>query len=182
MKLDLKEILQVPGASIPFDYAMDLSWLELYGSRPVAEPLRVSGVVRNMAGALCLEGTASSPLHLTCDRCGKPFVREKTVSLDTLLATKLEDEENEDEIVLLDGTELDLDEVAQSAFILGMDTKNLCKEDCKGLCARCGADLNLGPCGCRPEIDPRLAALAQLLEDSGGRDGSAEDPQRGQEA
>ena len=59
----------------------------------------------------------------------------------------------------------DLDEVVTTAFVLAMDTKNLCSEDCKGLCAKCGADLNLGPCGCRPDVDPRWAALAQLLDD-----------------
>ena len=40
----------------------------------------------------------------------------------------------------------------------------LCSEDCKGLCPRCGADLNLGPCSCKKETDPRLAVLAKLLE------------------
>ena len=85
------------------------------------------------------------------------------VRLDSLVAQALEDEEN-DEIILLDGTELDLDQVVTEAFVLEMDTKNLCSDDCKGLCAKCGADLNLGPCGCRPEVDPRLAALAQLLD------------------
>jgi uncharacterized protein len=165
MRLNLRDIIHAPGSSIPFEFEMDLTQLELYGQQPVAEPVRVRGIVRNMAGALQLEGTASSRLHLTCDRCGKPFLREKSVPLDTLLATELEDEEN-DEIVLLDGTELDLDDLAQTEFILGMDTKNLCSEDCKGLCPRCGADLNLGPCGCKPEADPRLAALAQLLDDS----------------
>ena len=83
--------------------------------------------------------------------------------MDCLLADELEDEEN-DEIVLLEGSEVDLDELVTTAFVLAMDTKNLCSEDCKGLCAKCGADLNLGPCGCRPEVDPRLAALAQLLD------------------
>ena len=165
MKLNLRDIIHVPGGSIPFDFQMDLTQLEFYGEYPVAEPVAVKGIVRNMAGALQLEGIASSNLHLTCVRCGKAFTREKAVPLDTLLATELEDEEN-DEIVLLDGTEVDLDELAQTAFILAMDTKNLCSEDCKGLCAKCGADLNLGPCGCRPEVDPRLAALAQLLDDS----------------
>ncbi|MDY5613643.1 MAG: DUF177 domain-containing protein, partial [Dysosmobacter sp.] len=53
---------------------------------------------------------------------------------------------------------------ARTAFILEMDTKTLCSEDCKGLCPRCGADLNLGPCSCKKEVDPRLAALAKLLE------------------
>ena len=46
----------------------------------------------------------------------------------------------------------------------GMDTKTLCSEDCKGLCPRCGANLNDGPCGCKREVDPRLAVLAKLLE------------------
>ena len=63
----------------------------------------------------------------------------------------------------LDGA-VDAEEVARTAFILGMDSKFLCSEDCKGLCPTCGADLNLGPCGCRKEVDPRLAVLAQLLQ------------------
>ena len=86
------------------------------------------------------------------------------VSLDSPLATELEDEDSEADYFLLDNGELDLDEVVNTTFILAMDTTNLCSEDCKGLCARCGADLNLGPCGCRPEVDPRLAALSQLLD------------------
>ena len=59
---------------------------------------------------------------------------------------------------------MDVGDLARTAFILGMDTKTLCSEDCKGLCPRCGADLNLGPCGCGKEADPRLAVLAKLLE------------------
>ena len=45
-----------------------------------------------------------------------------------------------------------------------METKFLCSEDCKGLCPRCGKNLNLGPCGCRKEPDPRFAVLEQLLD------------------
>ena len=164
MRLDLKDIIHVPGGACPFDYQMDLSGLEFHGERPIREPVTVRGEVRNRGGALLLEGTASTTLSLTCDRCGKPFQREKTVPLETLLATELSDERSDDEIVLLDGDELDLDEVAATAFILAMDSKDLCSEDCKGICPGCGADLNVEPCRCRPEVDPRLAVLAQLLE------------------
>ncbi len=164
MRLDLRDIIHVPDASKPFRFQLDLSDLEFYGKHLITRPVQVEGSVTNHAGALVLEGTASSLLDLACDRCGKEFSRKKVVPLDCLLATELEDEEN-DEIILLDGNEVDLDEVAGTAFILAMDTKNLCSEDCKGLCAKCGADLNNGPCGCRPEVDPRLAALAQLLDD-----------------
>ena len=61
-----------------------------------------------------------------------------------MLAEELQNEEN-DEIVLLEDGMVDVGDLARTAFILDMDTKTLCSEDCKGLCPRCGADLNLGP-------------------------------------
>ena len=64
---------------------------------------------------------------------------------------------------------MDAGDLARTAFLLDMDTKTLCSEDCKGLCPRCGADVNLGPCSCKPEADPRLAVLAKLLYDKEGQ-------------
>ena len=159
MRLNLKDIIHVPGGVCPFRFQLDLSGLEFNGAHPIDQPVAVTGQVRNMAGALLLEGTAATTLHLTCDRCGRPFARKKTVPLETLLATELSDEASDDEIV-----QVDLDEVATTAFVLAMDSKNLCSEDCKGICPGCGADLNVEPCQCKPELDPRLAVLAQLLE------------------
>ena len=163
MRLDLRPILRTPGASLPFRFELDLSGLDFYGERPFAHPVRVSGAVRNRAGALSLEGTAETTLELACDRCLKPFSQALTLPVSTLLAEELEDEEN-DEIVLLENGEADLDEIFTTALVLSMDAKHVCSEDCKGLCPTCGANLNDGPCGCRKEIDPRLAALAQLLD------------------
>ena len=165
MRLDLRKIIHVPGASVPYDFQLDLTHLDFFGARPITRPIQVRGQVTNRGGALVLEGAATTVLDLTCDRCCKAYQAEKSVPLDSLLATELEDEDSEDEIILLEGGAVDLDEVATTAFVLGMDTKNLCSEDCKGLCSRCGADLNLGPCTCKSDVDPRLAALAQLLDD-----------------
>ena len=163
MRFHLKEILHVPGASLPFVSQLDLSDLDFYGERPFAHPIVIHGTVRNMAGALMLEGSADTTLELVCDRCLKPFRQELRLPVSTLLAETLEDEEN-DEIVLLEDGAVDLDEVFTTALVLSMDSKHVCDQDCKGLCATCGANLNEGPCGCRKEIDPRLAALAQLLD------------------
>ena len=163
MRFHLKEILHVPGASLPFESQLDLSDLDFYGERPFAHPIVIHGTVRNMAGALMLEGSADTTLELVCDRCLKPFRQELRLPVSTLLAETLEDEEN-DEIVLLEDGAVDLDEVFTTALVLSMDSKHVCYQDCKGLCATCGANLNEGPCGCRKEIDPRLAALAQLLD------------------
>ena len=169
MKLNLERIAQEPGAALPFDFEMNLSQVEWNGQRPFAHNLRITGRVRNMAGALLLNAKLSSVLSLVCDRCARPFEREKTVEYEILLAFELESGESDD-IVLLDGDgELDLDELMEEVFLLELDTQNLCSEDCKGLCSGCGADLNREPCRCKKEIDPRLAKLAQLLENRGDK-------------
>ena len=163
MRLDLRPILRTPGASLSFRFELDLSGLDFYGEKPFAHPIRVSGTVRNMAGALSLEGTAETTLELACDRCLKPFDQPKTVRYETMLAEELEDEDS-DEILLLEDGAVDLGELARTVFILEMDTKTLCSEDCKGICPGCGVDLNQGTCVCKKDVDPRLAVLAQLLE------------------
>ena len=168
MFLDLREIIHTPGESREFSYELDLSQVELYGEKPFDRPIRISGTVRNMAGALELEGRAESVLDTRCDRCLKPITVELDVPVNTLLAEELEDEEN-DEIILLEKGGVELDEIFSTACILNLDSKHLCREDCKGLCGKCGADLNKGPCGCKKELDPRLAVLERLL-DKGSQD------------
>ena len=163
MRLNLRDIIHTPGAALPFAFALDLSGLDFYGERPFTQPAQVSGSVRNMADALLLTGTAQTVLDLKCDRCLRPFRQELSLPVETLLAETLEDEET-DALVLLEYGEVDLDELFTTALVLAMDSKHVCRADCKGLCPRCGADLNEGPCACRPETDPRLAALAQLLD------------------
>ncbi len=163
MLLNVKPILHTPGKRMDFQFSMDLSALEFAGRYPVTQPVEVTGQVRNTADVLELELTARTTLDAVCDRCGKAFPQEKEVTYQCLLAEELQNEDN-DEIVLLEDGQADVGDLARTAFILGMDSKTLCSEDCKGLCPRCGADLNLGPCSCQKEVDPRLAVLAKLLE------------------
>lgn len=163
MKLDLKDVILVPGAVLPFEFQLDLSDLEFYGERPVCRPVAVEGQVRNMAGALVLTATAHTTLSLTCDRCAKRFDREKTLDYETLLADRPE-QEDEGDLIPLDGDELDVGKLMTDTFILEMDTKNLCSEDCKGLCPGCGVNLNKEPCRCEKAVDPRLADLAKFFE------------------
>ena len=163
MLLNVKPILHTPGKRMDFQFSMDLSDLEFAGRYPVTQPVEVTGQVRNTADVLELELTARTTLDAVCDRCGKAFPQEKEVTYQCLLAEELQNEDN-DEIVLLEDGQADVGDLARTAVILGMDSKTLCSEDCKGLCPRCGADLNLGPCSCQKEVDPRLAVLAKLLE------------------
>ena len=163
MLLNVKPILHTPGKRLDFQFELDLSDMEFSGRYPISRPVAVSGEVRNTAGILELTLNARSTLDAVCDRCGKAFVQEKDVLFACMLAEELQNEEN-DEIVLLEDGMVDVGDLARTAFILDMDTKTLCSEDCKGLCPRCGADLNLGPCSCKKETGPRLAVLSKLLE------------------
>ena len=79
------------------------------------------------------------------------------------IAADLSDEDNP-EIFSLEGNWLDLSDLLETCFILSTGAKFLCREDCPGLCPICGKNLGGGPCGCKKEIDPRLAVLGQLLD------------------
>ena len=165
MLLGLSKIIDSPGASVSFSTSVDLSDLCYGVSYPVSEPVLAQGTVRNTAGVLVMKGTVSTRIHGICDRCAADFQRDVSFPIDAVLVTELSSEEDEDENLFpLVGDSADLEEIVRTVFVLNLDSKLLCREDCKGLCSRCGKNLNLGPCDCRKEPDPRLAALAQLLE------------------
>ena len=162
--MNLHELLLNPGSRLPFRCELSTDRLDFpavlsYTAAPVGE-----GFIVNNAGALTLRGTLSAAMRCVCDRCAAEFDREVSYPLDVPLASELQDEENPD-YFLLEGDELDLEELLEAVFILNMDTRFLCRDDCKGLCSRCGKNLNEGPCDCRTESDPRLAVLEQLLDD-----------------
>ena len=165
MLLGLSKIIDCPGATVDFSTSVDLSDL-LYGTcYPVSEPVLASGTVRNTAGVLVMQGEIRTCIHGVCDRCASDFDQDVEFPIDVVLVRELANEENEDEGVFpLEGDNADLDEIVRTVFVLNMDSKLLCSEDCKGLCYRCGKNLNEEACTCQKEIDPRLAALKQLLE------------------
>lgn len=165
MRLGLTEIIHSPGASISFSERVDLSDLKFGICYPVSEPVLVTGTVRNTAGVLVMKGTVTACLHGVCDRCAADFTRDVEIPIDVVLVEELSNEDSEDEWVFpLEADTADLDDIVRTVFVLNMDSKLLCKPECKGLCCRCGKNLNDGPCGCQKELDPRFAALRQLLD------------------
>ena len=164
MRLGLAQIMDRPGAVVPFSCSVDLSDLQYGASHPVTEPVEASGTVRNTAGVLVMSGSIKTCLHGVCDRCAAEFSREVEYPIQAVLVEELDNEENEDEWVFpLEGESADLQDIVRTVFVLNMESKLLCKPDCKGLCCQCGKNLNDGPCSCQKEPDPRFAALRQLL-------------------
>ena len=162
MLLNLREIIEIPGSSVPFVCELDTGNLDFPSIKAYKAKPHATGSVYNEAGVLNLTGEVTADMVCICDRCGAEFDSTKTTALH---ATIVEEDDGENpELFLLEGDEIDLDEILSTCFILDMETKFLCREDCKGLCPKCGKNLNLGPCGYRKEIDPRFAVLEQLLD------------------
>lgn len=165
MLLGLSKIIDSPGASIPFSVSVDLSDLQYGESFPVSEPVLASGSVRNTAGVLVMRGGLETTIHGVCDRCAADFTAKVAFPIEAVLARTSDGEESEDEWVFpLVGDSTDLEDIVRTVFVLNLSSKLLCRPDCKGLCPRCGKNLNDGPCGCQKELDPRFAALRQLLK------------------
>lgn len=134
----------------------------------VLEPVAVNGSVVNRAGYITLTAEASMSYRTHCARCLAEvedtvrFLCEKTVA-DEKGLLRLENTENDD-YVQIKGGKLDLDAPICDEILLGFPMRILCSDDCKGLCAGCGVDLNREACRCtKKEVDPRLAKLAALL-------------------
>lgn len=163
MRLNIKELLRGDG-TIPFSCELDPAGLDFPSITAYLSPLRAQGSVRSSAGLMTLTGEVRVSLRCLCDRCGREYAREDVTALDTVLATEHEDEEDPD-VFLVQDEHVDLDEIVTTAFVLGLDSKTLCRPDCKGVCPRCGHNLNDGPCACRPEADSPFAVLGQLFND-----------------
>ena len=163
MVLDLEPIFNNEGMVKEFSYELDLSEQELSGVKPFSTPVRVSGSVGNHTGVVELSAKADFVLDMDCDRCAKPIKLALTADVFHTLVTSLNDEAN-DELLLINELRFDLDPLVTEDIFLELPSKFLCSEDCKGVCPKCGKDLNTGSCSCEKEIDPRLAALKQLLD------------------
>ena len=162
MRLNLREIIEMPGGSVPFHCELETEGLLFPSIKQYLAPPFADGRVYNEAGVLHLEGTVTAEMRCVCDRCGAEFDSVKETPLDAVIVE--EDAGEDPELFILDGDEIDLTEIVSTLLVLDMETKFLCKEDCKGLCSTCGKNLNLGPCGCGKQKDPRFAVLEQLLD------------------
>ncbi len=130
-------------------------------------PVRLSGRVERAGKGYLLEGRVEGSARLRCVRCLAEFEFSFADRLDLhllpLAAAPQDDEtrlERGDlEVRFYEEPHVDLAELAAEQFGLAVPMKPLCAESCRGICPRCGANLNQGACSCPPETDERLAAL-----------------------
>jgi uncharacterized protein len=120
------------------------------------EQVRGTFQVERSGDRVSVRGTVQSRAHFECVRC----LREVDLSLDVPIvvyaertgSTSREEQEQlerDDFMLFHDGRRLDLRDVVREALLLELPISPRCREDCPGLCPKCGAELATGPCGCR---------------------------------
>ncbi len=165
MKIDISSTLKNSDVEIPINASLDLSAFELpISGCALSSLVEVVGTVKAIHGASYLDVVVSSEYTMSCDRCATEYNLPFEYKFHAMLTDDLAELDSEELVVAPYGT-LDLMEVTQTILILFAPTKHLCRDDCKGLCPKCGQDLNHTMCGCdNRKIDPRLAKLAQFFE------------------
>jgi uncharacterized protein len=117
-------------------------------------------------------GRIVAETRATCARCVEEFAARRERPIRYVLTPRAAGLDQADAELRIDdvelatyaGDEIDLSPLLREQVLLSLPTRALCDEDCRGLCVRCGANLNLGDCGCRIEsMDPRFAALRSLV-------------------
>lgn len=145
MVVDLKQLYGTVGERLSLDYTADA---EKLGNYSFLKPLTVKGSIVNRAGIVMLRYTADLDLNATCDRCLTEFGWGGRFDFEHVLVRSVSGDD-EGEYIVTRGDKLDLDELVLTDCLLTLPSKMLCREDCKGLCPRCGADLNIKECDCK---------------------------------
>ena len=164
MVIDFKQIRNAVKEKVDFKYTVDLSYIEHLGEKIFANPVEIEGNITNHLGVIQLYAKMTTVLSCSCARCLQQINPIHEVIVDNVLSTESINDDGDDTFVVLTDR-LELDDIIIPAIILEIKMSYLCSEDCKGLCPKCGTDLNENKCKCDTRIiDPRLAVLQKFLD------------------
>jgi uncharacterized protein len=159
-------------SEIPVE-GLDIELRETIKSDASSFPARAQMKIKKVGGEVVISGTIEADLELQCSRCLKDFRSMLTIPVNVVYnpvenlkgEDKHELKVNELDMGFYSGDELDLLDLVKEQIILNLPMKPLCNELCKGICLKCGTDLNADTCSCTDKgIDPRLEVLKKLLK------------------
>lgn len=168
------DICDIPAEGLRLEVSEDGNSLqEIAGDADfvILSPVSAELTLLKSEGEVFVRGGMTALLKLQCARCLKEFEHKVTSKLDIVYTLTPERDVKERELAkedvgvsYLSGDEIDINAVLVEQLSLDMPMQTVCTIDCKGLCPKCGADLNQGKCGCPVEghMDTRFAKLKEL--------------------
>jgi uncharacterized protein len=159
------DLLDRPGEYREFSVQPVLSGIGTALARLQAKPIRGDLRAESVVEGVLVTGPLSGTMDLRCARCLRPFEGDVSLELLELFVRPGHERPEDEDAYRVTGKEIHLEPMLRDAIALALPLNPLCREDCAGLCAQCGRDLNEGSCDCRTEeIDPRWAELASIKD------------------
>lgn len=166
MQLDFTNLFNSCNEVIHIDYNVKFDDFRYSTYKPLKNGVYVKGKAFCKADVVYMNLVVDFDFFGICDRCADEFERHYSFELNKIIVPRMENENDDyDNYIVVENNILDLDNLIYQEIQLFLPQKMLCKEDCKGLCPKCGKNLNNEQCNCKKEVDPRMAALLQLLDD-----------------
>jgi uncharacterized protein len=172
MIFNVAQLMKSPvGTSLVSD--IDEKEIQLDKDLKIVGPVKGHARMRRVNQGLLVDGWVDLTLEFMCTRCLKQFEQLMHIAfeerfyptVDVVTGTPLPPTQEDDVFSIDEHHQIDLTEAIRQNVLLAIPMVTLCQEDCAGLCAQCGHDLNLGPCNCVPdEVDSRLNVLKTLLQ------------------
>lgn len=162
MFIDISQVLKGEGEFKKFDEIISFDNFQFFSNEvKFASDVKVDGVFKNLGDVIFLEGKAQTTLKCECGRCLKEFDLDFEFDFDQ----KFSKNPNADDVLLFEGNEISIDDTVIQALCMELPISFICKDDCEGLCHKCGKNLNEGTCDCEDDdIDPRMAVLKNFLK------------------
>lgn len=166
MLIDLTDIIKNYGGKLELSEEFDMPAAHFLGEDFVFDgKCTLAGGIYNNTNVLELEAEVSGKATVHCARCGKPVQIDVRFPVSEVLVRDEDVNSEEEDVVPYSGNEVELEDVITNSFLMNVSGKYLCKDDCRGLCPKCGHDLNDGDCGCDTDvIDPRWEKLAEIMK------------------
>ncbi len=162
LKVSVVEILGRPGTNRHISITKPLEGVRVDLAQLDPAPIAAELTIESVVEGVLVTGPVAGDVRCRCARCLTEFETPMNVEVCELFAAPghLHDEPD---VYRISGDEIDLEPMLRDELILALPLNPLCREDCKGMCARCGRDLNDGACDCTEDTsDPRWAALDEL--------------------
>ncbi len=158
MLINIDELLA--GEERELEFKENIEIPKVY-SKFTSVPVVVKGKISKVGDDFRFEGNVSADLHLVCDSCLTEF--SKTIDFPVFGIFKRETDDEEDYII--SDNVIDLSSMVLTELLLNFPMRNICREDCKGLCIKCGHNLNISDCGCdRTVRNPEFEKLRSLFD------------------
>ena len=165
MRIDLNPVLKKEKKTFTTEADLEMNeFSSKLGTFPIVSKTPVLLSLTNEGERkLNISGKVTLEIVIPCSRCLEDVTEEFDLDFERNVDMALSESERMaalDEHNYIDGYDLDVDKLVYGEILLNWPMKVLCRDDCKGICSRCGADLNLGTCSCdSTDLDPRMAKI-----------------------